>query len=741
MTIRTRLWLGFGSVVTIFGLCGGLILMNLHLLRSTDEHVRDRVSFNEIALEYRHAALDMTLGASQVAAGNVMGEQRIREGTQGTSKSRKLLEARLTSEAERRQLQELARVERLTVAAAERVVDLVRTKASHVLVQQELAFLSARSDALNLGLEALFDETREEVVQTMATSAQIGTRVQTQTIWALLASAAFSMLVSFAVFRSIARPLARLDDGVRKLSEGDLTHTIAVTSKDEIGKLTIAFNDMTGGLRRAMSALDARNQDMRVVLDHVHQGLLTMNRDGSVSQERSAVVEKWLGPLDAEAALWASCSRHDATFAQSLELAWGDVLEDVMPIELTLDQMPKKLRVGDRHLELEYRPIFADERLSKLLVVISDVSDRVAREKARAHEQEVMAIFQAIQRDKQGFLEFFAEGTELVEALDATRPCIDEVTRKREIHTLKGSSGMFGITSVAEACHALETAMADGMSPQEPMAQVAMRWEELAKVVANLAGASAAKIEIDDEEYTTLLHAVARGTPRRELARMVANWRMERVELRFQRLAEQARGLARRLDKGPLQVVVEPNGARLPRDTFASFWGAFVHAIRNALDHGLELPSEREAMGKPAAGTLTLSTSLEDAHLCIDVADDGRGIDWRRIAAKAKDAGLPHATEQDLVEALFSDGVSTADAVTDVSGRGVGMAALRDVCARLGGRIVIQSTLGIGTRISFRFPANVLSERTAVEIATLPFAATLPPGHGVGRATVSPPAH
>jgi two-component system chemotaxis sensor kinase CheA len=729
MTILAKLGLGFGAVVTTFGLTGALILWNLQLLRSADAHVRDRVSFNEIALEYRHGAQDASLGAAQLASGNAMGEQRISEGTASMKRSRLSLRSRINSQAQRDEVHELERVENLTVAATEHVASLVHAKSSPQLVARELAFLSARADALNLRLEALFEETREEVEATMLLSDAIGSRVQLQTRYSLLACFMVSLLVSVLVFRSIARPLAKLDEGVRHISAGDLAHVIPVTSKDEIGALTRAFNEMTLGLRKAMTALDGRNHDMRVVLDHVNQGLLTMARDGSVTAERSAMVGKWLGEISSETTLWAHFEALDPRFASALQINWEQVLDDFLPLELSLDQLPKTAQISGRHLEVEYRPIFEAAAISKLLVVISDVSDRVAREKARAHEQEVLAIFQAIQRDKQGFLDFFAEGTELVASCSRPRADSDLIMFKRQVHTLKGNSSIFGIISVATTCHDLETRMIDepGATSFPEIEALRARWDELAKIVEKLVGESSTRIELDDDEFAEILEAVVKGRSRRELARMVANWRMERVQHRLTRFAEQARVLAARLGKAPLMVRVESSGMRLPRNAFQNFWRALVHAIRNAVDHGIEGPEERARSGKTEPALLTLSTRVVGEELAIEVADNGRGIDWLRIAEKAREHELPAETQEDLVQALFWDGVSTADAVSDVSGRGVGMAALRDACVRMAGRIVIESPHGQGTKMSFRFPLQIMSDETIVELNGMAIANSLLP--------------
>jgi len=276
------------------------------------------------------------------------------------------------------------------------------------------------------------------------------------------------------------------------------------------------------------------------------------------------------------------------------------------------------------------------------------------------------------------------------------------------VHTLKGNSAIFGICSVARTCHELETHMeeSEALAGAE-LDTLCSQWSELAGVVAKLVGDSGTRIEIDDEEYAAILTAIAGGQPRREIAGLVSQWRMERVQPRLERFGEQARSLAERLGKGPIAVSVEAQLPRLPRASFAPFWGSLVHALRNAVDHGLETHEERSERGKPGDPALMLRTRIVDDELAVEVEDNGRGIAWDRIAQKARERGLPADTMDDLTMALFSDGVSTADAVTDVSGRGVGMAALRDACTGLSGRIVIDSELGRGTTLSFRFPLRI----------------------------------
>ena len=126
--------------------------------------------------------------------------------------------------------------------------------------------------------------------------------------------------------------------------------------------------------------------------------------------------------------------------------------------------------------------------------------------------------------------------------------------------------------------------------------------------------------------------------------------------------------------------------------------------LSNAADHGIEPDEERRAAGKAVPANVSLSTSISNGELIVEVSDDGRGIDWERVRALAAARGLPHRTQADLEQALFSDGFSLKERVTEVSGRGVGLAALRNVVSALSGDCELTSRTGEGVSWRFRFP-------------------------------------
>jgi two-component system, chemotaxis family, sensor kinase CheA len=174
----------------------------------------------------------------------------------------------------------------------------------------------------------------------------------------------------------------------------------------------------------------------------------------------------------------------------------------------------------------------------------------------------------------------------------------------------------------------------------------------------------------------------------------------------FERLAEQARALASRLGKGELNVVIEGGGVRLDPDSWSPFFANLIHAVRNAIDHGIEEPEVREKLGKPRYGTVLFKAIKGANSFTLEIGDDGRGIDWEALAIRAKSKGLPASTHQQLVDALMTDGVSTKSEVSDVSGRGVGMGALMQRIVDMEGTIDVRSTRNKGTTWLIRFPWN-----------------------------------
>jgi chemotaxis protein histidine kinase CheA len=326
----------------------------------------------------------------------------------------------------------------------------------------------------------------------------------------------------------------------------------------------------------------------------------------------------------------------------------------------------------------------------------------------------VVRAFGQMMRDKTGFLEFVADARSLVERLCAAERG-ELVDVRRWLHTLKGNSLLFGLTGLASFCHQLEDDMVErgGDLTEEERQALFARWDGFCARIEQLVGdRTDSRIPVDDADYRALLDALVGGRSRREIAAMVASWKLEPAGERLGRHARQAEVLGKRLGKAPIVVAVDGERLRLPRETLAPFWSAFGHAVRNAVAHGIESPEERRAAGKPPSGHIRLSAHRRSDAIDIEISDDGRGIDWAGVKRKAQRLGLPSATERDLVAALFVDGLSTREETDDVAGRGVGMGALRAACEKVGGSMSVTSQPGAGTTVRFVIPATALASES-----------------------------
>jgi len=141
-------------------------------------------------------------------------------------------------------------------------------------------------------------------------------------------------------------------------------------------------------------------------------------------------------------------------------------------------------------------------------------------------------------------------------------------------------------------------------------------------------------------------------------------------------------------------------------ERFAPFWSAFIHVLRNAVDHGIDDHEQRERRGKPRQAHIRVATRIAEGNFVVMVEDDGPGVDWQALRAKAGALGIDPAVIGERQNLVFLPGVSTKSVVTELSGRGVGMVAVRDACEALGGRVSVESEEGHGTRVSFVFPKD-----------------------------------
>jgi two-component system chemotaxis sensor kinase CheA len=212
---------------------------------------------------------------------------------------------------------------------------------------------------------------------------------------------------------------------------------------------------------------------------------------------------------------------------------------------------------------------------------------------------------------------------------------------------------------------------------------------------------------VHHQTMLTGLSGLERST--RSLQDAVMSIRMIPMAVVFNRFPRMLRDLAAKLGK---QVELKTSGeaTELDKGLIEKITDPLTHLIRNSVDHGIEMPDKRIESNKPAAGTIFLSASHQGGSIVIDVRDDGAGLNRERILAKARQQGIEVSdsmTDQEVWQLIWAPGFSTAEKVTDVSGRGVGMDVVKKNIAALGGTVELDSAEGHGTRVSVRLPLTL----------------------------------
>lgn len=458
-------------------------------------------------------------------------------------------------------------------------------------------------------------------------------------------------------------------------------------------------------------ALAERERSLRLVLDSTGDGIVGVTSEGTLVGGESAAATHWFGAATRGAPAASYLFEGDPRGAALFRLGLDQLLQGWLPRQVALDQMPTRIQKNEQIIDVSYREVLGESDVA-LLVVLRDVTARVRSEHGEQEARERQGLVAKLLIDKVGFAGFVRDAERLLGSLEAER---DPVLAKRQLHTLKGNVAVYGLGSMARLCHKIEERLAEtpGLpQPAEVNELSAMLRDKLKGIEDFLIGLGRDIYEVETDEHAAVIQSLLDRKDYEEILQMVEVWTWPRVADRLARAKAECEYLARRVDKA-LSVEVEHDGLRLPQGYLESFWPTLTHVLRNAVDHGIEAPEARISAGKPRHGKITLKASYEGDAFHLDVEDDGAGVDLDAVKAAARARGLAWRDDDDVLNLIFRDGVSTREQVSDLSGRGVGLSATLEACEDDGGQVTVHSRKGQGARFRFTFA------RPLVDIASL----------------------
>lgn len=467
------------------------------------------------------------------------------------------------------------------------------------------------------------------------------------------------------------------------------------------------------------------NNLMTALLDSLNQGFFAFDKNGVCHDFSSKACETVLEGRPNGRPVW-DVLKLPENKVEGLKKWMSTLFADMLPFaDLAVLGPPSYPHSGGNHIQMEYFPLMNDGVMDGVVVVASDITSLVEAQREAETERENAKLILNLLNKRQQISRFVRE-TQLV--LKELKPLLaaDHTTWDTEdifrcLHTIKGGCASFNVQQAAHATHEAENRLssfkedstpenAEKLREQSVLAAQAFEQfiEETKKILGPAAFSEERHIELPVKDLKQACAELSNAGASAKLlaASLKSAYLLERAGSFFEPYNDVMQKVAEQEFKSLNPLEIEGGDLAILPEAYSTLFSTFVHAFRNAVDHGIEKPEKRFELGKAEAGTVRVSMKHEGDRLVITVTDDGGGIDPARIRAKLEGKGVnvAHETDEQIIQHVFDSSFSTRDVVTETSGRGVGMDAIK-VCAEdLGGTCKVVSTLGAGTVLTVNVP-------------------------------------
>ena len=463
-----------------------------------------------------------------------------------------------------------------------------------------------------------------------------------------------------------------------------------------------------------------RTRSIQSLLDFSGEGFLSFGNDlkirPEISRECDAIFGRSVvGEHIAEVLFSDAQKRDDLVYAMKL------VFSGSSRPEVVFDVMDHTVTINGKVVEINFRAV--DE--ATVMCSLRDITETEALQKELEEQTAAREMVLRIVTARPYFLNLVEEAQDLFGTLEShvssgsyTANGSEHEAVVRALHTFKSNAGFLRMRETARLAHELETALTEYtvLGEAEPLgpeiAQFRRAFDgELSYVTASLGEhwISATGIREVDGRVLRDIYTHARDHHPDDETLLAALDSISRLDLAdlFSRMSDLAHQLAAARGKR-VEVVVTSDDITVAPAVYHGLSDALQHLIRNMVDHGIEFPRHREKAGKSPVGRIRVTAREEDNAIRIEISDDGAGIPIDKIKERAVERGLATPDDptkpQDLMKMVFVSGFSTAEAVTAVSGRGVGLSVVRDAVRALDGRIGLSTRKGRGTQFSLLIP-------------------------------------
>lgn len=469
------------------------------------------------------------------------------------------------------------------------------------------------------------------------------------------------------------------------------------------------------------------NQMMTALLDSLHQGFFIFNSEGKVLEVSSKACENTIECRPQGQNIWDVLKLPEKKvdgFQKWMQTMFMEMLpfEDLAPLG-----PPTYPHSENKNIALEYFPLRgAEGTMEGIVVVASDITSLVEAQNQAERDREYANLIINLVQNKKEIGRFIRESqtllSDLQTGLKSSWEQADSEFLFRQLHTLKGGAALFSIQDMAEHCHSAETMLSDFKETasaekynelKEQSIHIASSFDGFIKKSEEILGSSAMaterQLEIPVSKFQSALTKIEEKVHNNEVTQiLLSEFAMESIGSFFNSYNDVAQRVAISQEKQLNTVEFTNADLKVLPEIYSSLFATFVHSFRNSVDHGIESPFEREEKGKPAAGTIKVNFTLTEnnSRLLIRIDDDGNGVNPEKIREKLakKDIDTTKESDSEVIQHIFDSQFSTRDQVTETSGRGVGMDAIKYAAEELNGRCWVESNYGKGTSLFVEVP-------------------------------------
>jgi two-component system chemotaxis sensor kinase CheA len=555
------------------------------------------------------------------------------------------------------------------------------------------------------------------------------------------------LATAFYIAGKIASPVEILSLKAKDVADGNFGESLHIKSiSNEIDALIAAFNSMSAQLKHYFTGLNELNEELehkvedrtkqvKTLLDNANQGFLAFSSDMLIHNEYS---EKCVEIFNSDIA-GKDISRllfEDETQRFKFKDTLTSLLDssDVVQIEAILSLLQNEFYIADKIVSAEYKMVNEDD----FMIILTDITEKKALEKRLERERKTLKMVVSSVANTSEFFELVSEYKEFLQIrtslVDTSKTPLYNLTELyRTVHTYKGNFAQKDFITTPQGLHKLETRLskflADPNTTNEAVIAVLKKveleaWLDkdlllLKQTLGENFFDDESKITISEETLNGFKSKIKENAINLGLQESAINEIMEEVETlklkslydalsSFPKIVEQ---VSVKLGKSVYPMHIECDKKIYISDEYKPFIRTLVHIFRNSVDHGLEFPDDRAEIGKDEVGTITCVASLDkNSNIQIVIADDGAGVNIKRVSKKAIENGI--CTEADIAKMsneeiamlIFSDNFSTKEEISELSGRGVGLAAVKAELENIGGHMHISTQQNKGATFAFYIP-------------------------------------